>query len=110
MHLYGLTPCLLIGIYCLNGPFLQVKKALYTLIQQNLVTFSMNKRGFVEYSLDTSALLMRLHFPRIIYVTKLLYEDSGELLMEEMAQHGQIQMSRLVYKVTEKLNQAFKGI
>ena len=88
---------------------LQTKKTLYTLMQHNMVNFELHKRGFVEYRLDIENVLVRLRFPRFIYSAKMLYGDTAELLVEELLHHGQIEMSRLLDKVTERLNESAEG-
>ncbi|KAK2173618.1 hypothetical protein NP493_863g01050 [Ridgeia piscesae] len=87
----------------------QTKKTLYTLMQHNMVDFELHKRGFVEYRLDIENVLVRLRFPRFIYSAKMLYGDTAELLVEELLHHGQIEMSRLLDKVTERLNESAEG-
>ena len=86
-----------------------MKKALQVLIQHNLVEFGLNKGGFVEYSINIEAVLVRLRFSCYIYTAKMLYGDSAELVVEEILQHGQIEMSRVVKQVTERLNEALEG-
>ena len=89
---------------------LQTKKALYILMQHNVVDYDLHKRGFVEYRLNTENVLTRLRFPRYIYSAKMLYGDTAELLVEELLRHGQIEMSRLLDKVTERLDEMAEGL
>ncbi|KAI0217131.1 DNA-directed RNA polymerase III subunit RPC3 [Lamellibrachia satsuma] len=84
----------------------QTKQTLYTLMQHNMVDYELHKRGFVEYRLNIENVLIRLRFPRYIYSAKMLYGDTAELLVEELLHHGQIEMSRLLDKVTERLNES----
>ncbi|KFV51417.1 DNA-directed RNA polymerase III subunit RPC3, partial [Gavia stellata] len=51
----------------------QVKKALCVLIQHNLVTYQLQKRGFVEYEAQCKRVLSILRYPRYIYTAKTLY-------------------------------------
>ena len=78
-------------------------------MQHNMVDYELHKRGFVEYRLNIENVLIRLRFPRYIYSAKMLYGDTAELLVEELLHHGQIEMSRLLDKVTERLNESTEG-
>ncbi|KFQ25715.1 DNA-directed RNA polymerase III subunit RPC3, partial [Mesitornis unicolor] len=53
----------------------QVKKALCVLIQHNLVSYQLQKRGFVEYEARCTRALGQplLRYPRYIYTAKTLY-------------------------------------
>ncbi|KFZ63095.1 DNA-directed RNA polymerase III subunit RPC3, partial [Antrostomus carolinensis] len=51
----------------------QVKKALCVLIQHNLVTYQLQKRGLVEYQAHCKRVLRILRYPRYIYTAKTLY-------------------------------------
>ncbi|KFR11976.1 DNA-directed RNA polymerase III subunit RPC3, partial [Opisthocomus hoazin] len=51
----------------------QVKKALCVLIQHNLVTYQLQKRGCVEYEAQCQRVLRILRYPRYIYAAKTLY-------------------------------------
>ena len=76
-----------------------------------MVEFGLNtKGGFTEYSINVENILVRLRFPRYIYTAKMLYGDSAELVVEEILQHGQIEMSRVVKQVTDRLNEALEGV
>ena len=79
-------------------------------MQHNVIDYELHKRGFVEYRLNTENVLTRLRFPRYIYSAKMLYGDSAELLVEELLRHGQIEMSRLLDKVTERLDEMAEGL
>lgn len=76
------------------------------LIQQNLVSFDYNKKGFIIYKIQTEAVLWRVRFPKYIYCAKTLYGDAAELLVEDMLVKGQSSMSELIENVTNKLNEA----
>uniref|UniRef100_K1P784 DNA-directed RNA polymerase III subunit RPC3 n=1 Tax=Magallana gigas TaxID=29159 RepID=K1P784_MAGGI len=86
----------------------QVKKILCILIQQNIVTFGQHKRGFIEYSIRTSEILNRLWFPKYIYCAKTLYGDAAELLLEDVLQRGQVQMSKVIEVVMQRFNEALE--
>ncbi|XP_022334535.2 DNA-directed RNA polymerase III subunit RPC3-like [Crassostrea virginica] len=86
----------------------QVKKILSILIQQNIVTFEQHKRGFIEYSIRTDEILSRLWFPKYIYCVKTLYGDAAELLLEEVLQRGQVQMSKVIEGVMLRFNEALE--
>ncbi|XP_072038379.1 DNA-directed RNA polymerase III subunit RPC3-like [Amphiura filiformis] len=87
----------------------QVKKALCVLIQHNIVTFKLHKRGFVEYSAKVDHVLMIPRYPHYIYCAKTLYGDAGELIVEEFLQHGQMLMSAVVDKVSQRLSEAMEA-
>ena len=97
-------------IFCIscNSP-LQVKKILCVFIQHNMLTFDYNKKGFIEYTLDSSFIMYRLRFIRYIYCAKTLYGDAAELLIEELLQRGQMMMSEVVTSVTGRLNEALEA-
>ena len=71
--------------------------------------FEVHKRGFVEYGMDINNVLLRLRFPQYIYTAKMLYGDAAELLIEEMLQHGQKSISRVIEQVTSRLNVGRQG-
>ncbi|XP_077989640.1 DNA-directed RNA polymerase III subunit RPC3-like isoform X2 [Glandiceps talaboti] len=87
----------------------EVRKALCILIQHHMVTFTASKRGMVEYQANVKNILLHIRYPRYIYCAKTLYGDAGELIVEEMLQHGQMLMSQAISKVTERLNEAIEG-
>ncbi|XP_072166937.1 DNA-directed RNA polymerase III subunit RPC3-like [Diadema setosum] len=87
----------------------QVKKALCVLVQHNIVTFAVSRRGLVEYTADIQRALLVVRYARYIYCAKTLYGDVGELIIEEVLHHGQILMSTVIEKVKEKLKEAMEG-
>lgn len=86
-------------------PLEQVRKALCVLIQHNLVTYQLQKRGLVEYEAHCARVLRILRYPRYIYTTKTLYNDTGELIVEEMLLNGKMSMSAVVKKVADRLTE-----
>ncbi|KAM6395204.1 DNA-directed RNA polymerase III subunit RPC3 [Rhynochetos jubatus] len=86
----------------------QVKKALCVLIQHNLVTYRLHKRGCVEYEARRERVLRILRYPRYIYTAKTLYGDTGELLVEELLLNGQVTMSAVVRKVADRLTETME--
>uniref|UniRef100_A0A452HEN9 DNA-directed RNA polymerase III subunit RPC3 n=1 Tax=Gopherus agassizii TaxID=38772 RepID=A0A452HEN9_9SAUR len=86
----------------------QVKKALCVLIQHNLVTYQLQKRGFVEYEASCSRVLRILRYPRYIYTAKTLYSDMGELIVEELLLNGKMTMSAVVRKVANRLTETME--
>ncbi|XP_074927182.1 DNA-directed RNA polymerase III subunit RPC3 isoform X2 [Chelonoidis abingdonii] len=86
----------------------QVKKALCVLIQHNLVTYQLQKRGFVEYEASCSRVLRILRYPRYIYTAKTLYSDMGELIVEELLLNGKMTMSVVVRKVVNRLTETME--
>ncbi|XP_001368997.1 DNA-directed RNA polymerase III subunit RPC3 isoform X1 [Monodelphis domestica] len=86
----------------------QVKKALCVLIQHNLVTYQIHKRGIVEYEAHCSRILRILRYPRYIYTAKTLYSDTGELIVEELLLNGKMTMSAVVKKVADRLTETME--
>ncbi|NXW25078.1 RPC3 polymerase, partial [Circaetus pectoralis] len=86
----------------------QVKKALCVLIQHNLVTYQLQKRGFVEYEAQCKRVLRILRYPRYIYSAKTLYNDTGELIVEELLLNGKMTMSAVVRKVADRLTETME--
>ncbi|KAG2462672.1 RPC3 polymerase, partial [Polypterus senegalus] len=87
----------------------EVKKALCVLIQHNICSYEVNRRGQVEYAVDFIRVLRLLRFPRYIYTAKTLYGDTGELIVEELLQHGKMTMSSTVRKVADRLTDSTEG-
>lgn len=90
-------------------PSAQVRKALCVLIQHNLVTYELQKRGLVEYEAQCSRVLRILRYPRYIYTAKTLYSDTGELIVEELLLNGKMSMSATVKKVADRLTETMEG-
>ncbi|XP_040474547.1 DNA-directed RNA polymerase III subunit RPC3 isoform X1 [Falco naumanni] len=86
----------------------QVKKALCVLIQHNLVTYQVQNRGFVEYAAQCKRVLRILRYPRYIYTAKTLYNDTGELIVEELLLNGKMTMSAVVRKVADRLTETME--
>ncbi|XP_042295368.1 DNA-directed RNA polymerase III subunit RPC3 [Sceloporus undulatus] len=89
-------------------PLDQVRKALCVLIQHNMVTYRLQKRGLVEYEAQCSRVLRILRYPRYIYTAKTLYSDTGELIVEELLLNGQMTMSAVVKKVADRLTETME--
>ena len=73
------------------------------------MTFSLHKRGFVEYTAKVDQVLLIPRYPHYIYCAKTLYGDAGELIVEELLQHGQLMMSSVVDKVSQRLSESMTG-
>ncbi|NXO03261.1 RPC3 polymerase, partial [Rhinopomastus cyanomelas] len=86
----------------------QVKKGLCVLIQHNLATYQLQKRGGVEYEAQCERVLRILRYPRYIYSAKTLYGDTGELLVEELLLNGKMTMSAVVRKVADRLTETME--
>ncbi|KAM8921735.1 DNA-directed RNA polymerase III subunit RPC3 [Pelodytes ibericus] len=86
----------------------QVKKALCVLIQHNLVSYQVHKRGFVEYFAHCDRCLRILRYPRYIYTAKTLYGDTGELIVEELLLNGKMTLSAAVKKVADRLTETME--
>ncbi|KAM8794461.1 DNA-directed RNA polymerase III subunit RPC3 [Eudromia elegans] len=86
----------------------QVKKGLCVLIQHNVVTYQLQKRGLVEYEAQGKRVLRILRYPRYIYTAKSLYGDTGELVVEELLLNGKMTMSAVVRKVADRLTETME--
>ncbi|XP_026855049.2 DNA-directed RNA polymerase III subunit RPC3 [Electrophorus electricus] len=85
-----------------------VKKSLCVLVQHGMCTFGPGRRGPagpLEYRVSCERILYMLRYPRYIYTAKSLYGDTGELVMEEILQRGQMTMSNTVRTVADRLTQ-----
>ncbi|GFR71963.1 DNA-directed RNA polymerase III subunit RPC3-like, partial [Elysia marginata] len=83
-----------------------IKKALCSLIQQNIVTFHKNNSGQIEYSASSDAVLCRMRFPHYIHCAKTLFGDAAELLVEELLMQGRSLLGEAVNKTVHKLNES----
>lgn len=86
-----------------NLPRDQVQKALCCLIQHHFVTFEVNKKKVTLYNAWISNILLRPRAPRYIYCAKTLFGYTGELIIDEIFQHGAVAMSVVVEKVASRL-------
>uniref|UniRef100_A0A672NGZ9 DNA-directed RNA polymerase III subunit RPC3 n=1 Tax=Sinocyclocheilus grahami TaxID=75366 RepID=A0A672NGZ9_SINGR len=83
-----------------------VKKSLCVLVQHGMCTFGAGRRGPagpVEYRINCEHVFHMLRYPRYIYTAKSLYGDTGELIVEEILQRGQMTMSSTVKTVADRL-------
>lgn len=81
----------------------QVQKALCCLIQHHFVTFEVNKKNVTLYNAWISNILLRPRAPRYIYCAKTLFGYTGELITDEILQHGAVAMSTVVSKIVSHL-------
>lgn len=65
--------------------------------------------GAVEYRVCVERVLHMLRYPRYIYTAKSLYGDTGELIVEEILQRGQMTMSCAVKTVADRLTHNMEG-
>eukprot|EP00058_Branchiostoma_floridae_P001664 XP_002587152.1 hypothetical protein BRAFLDRAFT_241929 [Branchiostoma floridae] len=86
----------------------EVKKALCVLIQHNMMDFEKNRRGLIEYTVHINKVLLITRYPRYIYCAKTLYGDVGEFLVEELLSHGQMLMSQVCRRVSDRITQALE--
>ncbi|XP_041649687.1 DNA-directed RNA polymerase III subunit RPC3 [Cheilinus undulatus] len=85
-----------------------VKKSLCVLMQHGVCMFSTARKGPgspPEYRTSCNHILRILRFPRYIYTAKTLYGDTGELIVEELLQRGNMTMSSTVKTVADRLTQ-----
>ncbi|XP_027004765.1 DNA-directed RNA polymerase III subunit RPC3 isoform X1 [Tachysurus fulvidraco] len=85
-----------------------VKKCLCVLVQHGMSKFGPGRRGPagpVEYQINCERIVYMLRYPRYIYTAKSLYGDTGELIIEEILQRGQMTMSSVVRTVADRLTQ-----
>ncbi|KAK1795312.1 hypothetical protein P4O66_010479, partial [Electrophorus voltai] len=90
-----------------------VKKSLCVLVQHGMCTFGPGRRGPagpLEYRVSCERILYMLRYPRYIYTAKSLYGDTGELVMEEILQRGQMTMSNTVRTVADRLTQNMEEV
>ena len=81
----------------------QVQKALCCLIQHHFVTFEVNKKNVTLYNAWIANILYRPRSPRYIYCAKTLFGYTGELITDEILQHGAVAMSTVVSKIVGHL-------
>ncbi|XP_038567288.1 DNA-directed RNA polymerase III subunit RPC3 [Micropterus salmoides] len=85
-----------------------VKKSLCVLVQHGVCVFSSGRKGTgspTEYQTNCDRILRILRYPRYIYTAKTLYGDTGELIIEELLQRGDMTMSSTVKTVADRLTQ-----
>uniref|UniRef100_A0A3Q3GN54 DNA-directed RNA polymerase III subunit RPC3 n=1 Tax=Labrus bergylta TaxID=56723 RepID=A0A3Q3GN54_9LABR len=85
-----------------------VKKSLCVLVQHGVCVFSAGRKGPgspTEYLTSSDHILRILRYPRYIYTAKTLYGDTGELIIEELLQRGDMTMSSTVKTVADRLTQ-----
>ncbi|CAJ1062327.1 DNA-directed RNA polymerase III subunit RPC3 [Xyrichtys novacula] len=85
-----------------------IKKSLCVLVQHRICTFSAGRKGPgspTEYRTSCDHILRILRYPRYIYSAKTLYGDTGELIIEELLQRGEMTMSSIVKTVADRLTQ-----
>ncbi|XP_039267623.2 DNA-directed RNA polymerase III subunit RPC3-like [Styela clava] len=86
-----------------------VKKSLCVLIQHKLVRFFKKKKR-IEYIFDMKIGLRLLQIPKIIYTTKLLYGDPGELIIEEILVNGISTMESTLETVVKRLQESTEKV
>uniref|UniRef100_A0A672LMF5 DNA-directed RNA polymerase III subunit RPC3 n=1 Tax=Sinocyclocheilus grahami TaxID=75366 RepID=A0A672LMF5_SINGR len=89
-----------------------VKKSLCVLMQHGMCAFGAGRRGPagpVEYHIICEHILHMNRYPRYIYTAKSLYGDTGELIVEEILQRGQMTMSSTVKTVADRLTHNMPG-
>ena len=73
-----------------------MKKCLVVFIQHQLVAFETHSSGrFLLYRIVVEHVLLRARFPQYIHATRVLFEEAGELICEELLQQGQALMSQV---------------
>uniref|UniRef100_A0A3Q3VRL1 DNA-directed RNA polymerase III subunit RPC3 n=1 Tax=Mola mola TaxID=94237 RepID=A0A3Q3VRL1_MOLML len=85
-----------------------LKKSLCVLVQHGVCVFRSGRRGPgapTEYLTSCDQILRILRYPRYIYTAKTLYGDTGELIIEELLQRGEMTMSSTVKTVANRLTQ-----
>lgn len=80
------------------------------LVQNGVCVFSHRGPGRpTNYQANSNKILRILRYPRYIYTAKTLYGDTGELIIEELLQRGEMTMSRTVKTVADRLTQNMEG-
>ena len=98
----GPCPMRFISTQCKQS-ILNVKKALITLIQHQLVTHETNSVGLTIYKIDINRVINILRYPKFIYSAKMLYDDEGEYVIEELLKNGQLTMSDTIQRVVNRM-------
>lgn len=91
---------------------MKLKKSLCVLVQHGVCVFRSGRRGPgapTEYLTSCDQILRILRYPRYIYTAKTLYGDTGELIIEELLQRGEMTMSSTVKTVANRLTQNMEG-
>ncbi len=81
-------------------------------MQHGVCVFSSGRKGPgspTEYRTSRDQILRILRYPRYIYTAKTLYGDTGELIIEELLQRGEMTMSGTVKTVADRLTQNMEG-
>lgn len=82
------------------------------LVQHSICAFRAGRKGPgspSEYQTSCDHILRILRYPRYIYTAKTLYGDTGELIIEELLQRGEMTMSSTVKTVADRLTQNMEG-
>lgn len=80
------------------------------LVQNGICVFNLRGPGRpTNYQANSNKILRILRYPRYIYTAKTLYGDTGELIIEELLQRGEMTMSRTVKTVADRLTQNMEG-
>lgn len=74
---------------------LQVMKSLCVLIQHGVVTHQRKGKKSTVYQIDMDSVLLRVQFPRWVHVAKVLFGDAGEIIVEDILQHGHAHMTQV---------------
>jgi DNA-directed RNA polymerase III subunit RPC3 len=80
-----------------------VRKALITLIEHQFVCYETNNRGIIEYKIGIEEVLTILRYPKYIYVSKMLFGDEAEYIVEELLRHGMLTMTHTIQTVVNRL-------
>ena len=73
------------------------------LIQHQLVK-SHHYRGVNKrYTFAVGNMLLRARFPRYIHAAKVMFSDAGELVIEDLLQHGMSLMSQVRYLIPDHM-------
>lgn len=81
-------------------------------MRYGVCVFSSGRRGPgspTEYRTSCDRILRIMRYPRYIYTAKTLYGDTGELIIEELLQRGEMTMSSTVKTVADRLTQNMEG-
>ena len=69
------------------------------LIQHQLIKWHHYRGVNKRYTFTVDNMLLRVRFPRYIRTAKVLYGDAGELIIEDLLQHGMSLMSQVRYLI-----------
>lgn len=84
------------------------KKAIAILIQHQMVVYTRNDKGLIEYTIKPERILLTLRYPKYIYVAKVLHNAAGEQIVEKILKDGMLTVDEVISKVTPDLTESLR--